>query len=276
MSPLGLPCPGSHPALLSPLAAPDGAALPDPPPFAPDHATALLQSLADLLRAGTPPPAIHPVAPPSPLRRALPVTLAISAALLLIVLLAELLLPLADRRLEADLAARSDLAARLAALRAQEKSLRDQADALRRDFDAALAPRLELAALRAAPAQLLAALADAHDTPDHALMLRSLSSPAPYAFDLQTWTLTPAHADALYATLAPRLADAGLLLAPDALEALSLSSDGGPWLATYHVTHPRAPDGRPSAGQGGSGAPPPSIFPAPSTPGRPVELEIPE
>ena len=262
----------THPALLSPLADPDGTPLPDPPPFAPDHATVLLQSLADLLRAGTPPPAIHPVIPPSPLRRVLPAALAISSLLLLLVLLAELILPLADSRLEASLADRSELAAQLSALRNREKSLRDQADALQRDFDAALAPRLGLAALRAAPARLLAALADAHDTPDHALMLRSLTSPAPYAYDIQTWTLTPAHADALYAALAPRLADAGLLLAPNGLQALSLSSDGGPWLASYHI----APDGRSSAGHGGPGAEPPSFSPAPATPGRPVELQIPE
>ncbi len=128
-------------------------------------------------------------------------------------------------------------------------------------------------------------------------MLRSLTSPAPYAYDIQTWTLTPAHADALYAALAPRLAEAGLLLAPNGLQALSLSSDGGPWLASYHI----APDGRSSAGQGGPGAPPlaptpaslsplgasaPPIqhssfsiqhsSPAPATPGRPVDLQIPE
>ncbi|MBQ9344003.1 MAG: hypothetical protein IJT88_02170 [Kiritimatiellae bacterium] len=225
----------THPALLAPLAAPDGTPLPDPPPFVHDDAPALLSTLAEHLAAATPPPAIHPVASTSPLGRALPLTLAISCGLLLLVLLAELVVPLLARHLRGALAERSGLAAQVTAQRQREASARAQADALRRDFEAAVAPRRALADLRTAIPRMLAALADAHATPDRALMLRSITSPHPFAYDLQTWAATPAAIDALYAALADALPDAGLALRPASANALALAPDGGPWLAIYAI-----------------------------------------
>lgn len=224
----------SHPALLAPMAAPDGSPAPDPLPFVPDDLPALAQALADLLALGTPPPAIHPAPPTTPLGRALPATFALSCLLLLLALGAWGWLSARAAAEEARAADLERLDTDLRRLRAEERAARDAARDAQAAYDAALAPRLGLAALRAAPATILDALAAAHETDDDGLMLRSISSPAPFAYDLQTLALSPAHIDALYAALAPRL-PATLPVTPAAATALGLAPDGGPWLASYSI-----------------------------------------
>lgn len=226
----------SHPALLAPMAAPDGSPAADPLPFVPDDLPALAQTLADLLALGTPPPAIHPAAPTSPLGRALPATFALSCLLLLLALGAWGWLSARAASAEARAADLERLDADLRRLRAEERAARDAARDAQAAYDAALAPRVGLAALRAAPATMLDALAAAHETDDNGLMLRSISSPAPFVYDLQTLALSPAHIDALYAALAPRLVPPPpLAVTPAAATALGLAPDGGPWLASYAI-----------------------------------------